>query len=434
MKTIPVNYIQESDEIKGIRENQSEEAIVRYMEKYESGTSKPILVKKVCEQAYILIDGHHRLDACKRLKKNKIDVEVIDCSEKELYSKAVEENLKHGVTLTKEEQEQILIKLVEQGKTQAEIGRVFGVGQTAIANRIRKNPSLVKSLSDKIKPASINEIFEGVKYDEIAKHYDISKGRVSQIWGNFQNELIEQYNKGITKKEILEAQQERGINLTAEKLNELIEEDYNKLIIGDCLKELSKIDDGVVDCLIIDPPYGIDYQSNRRKEKHSKIINDKDEAFDLLEKTLNISKQKLKKNSHIYIFTSWKVLDNVKPIVEKYFDIKNCLVWNKMHHGSGDLVGNYAEQYELILFAKQGKKKLCTDFRPINILEYSRTNNDEHPTQKPVDLLRELISNSTQQGELVLDCFAGSGSTLKAARQEGRKWIGIEIVDGDEVK
>ena len=78
------------------------------MEKYESGTSKSILVKEIDRQHFILIDGHHRLEALKRLKAEKIEVEVIDISDKEIYSKAVESNQGHGVPLTPKEQENIL--------------------------------------------------------------------------------------------------------------------------------------------------------------------------------------------------------------------------------------------------------------------------------------------------------------------------------------
>ena len=424
MKTIPISYIGIDEEIDSIRELKLE-MIGKYMEKYESGTSKPILVERIKEGKFILIDGKHRLEACKKLKRNKIDIEEFDGED--IYSKAVECNQEHGIPLTKEEEEKVLIKFVEQGKTQEQIAKVFHVGQTAIAMRIKRNPLLAKSLSDKINISTINELLLEKKQSEVANIYGITQGRVSQIWGNFVNEMTELYNTGTPKEEIIQIKNEKNINLTQEKLNELIEEDYNKLITGDCLIEIPKLDNEIIDCLIIDPPYGIEYQSNRRKDKHSKIENDGSESFDLLNKSLNLIQPKLKKNCHIYIFTSWKVIDKVKPIIESKFHIKNCLVWNKMNHGSGDLEGNYSDQYELIIFAEQGKKKLCVDSRPINILNYLRTLNKEHPTEKPIELLKELIRNSTKEKDLVLDYFAGSGSTLNAAKDEKRRWLGIEL-------
>ena len=341
MKKVLIKYISVNENIKGIRKKQSEEAIGRYMEKYESGTSKPILVKEIDRQHFILIDGHHRIKAMNRLKRRKIEAEIINIKDEDIYAKAVECNQEHGVPLSKEEEEQVLINLVELGKTQEEIGKIFHVGQQAISKRINSNKKLVLQLSSKIKLSTINELLSGKQGVEVAKLYDITKGRVSQIWGDWKSEVIELYETGTSKEEIIEEQKEKKINLTEENLNELIEEDYNKLIIGDCLKEIPKLSDNKIDCVIVDPPYGIDYQSNYKIEKYEKIKGDNKEAFNLLDKSLNLIKPKLKTNSHIYIFTSWKVIDKVKPIVEKHFEVKNCIIWDKENTSMGDLKGNY---------------------------------------------------------------------------------------------
>ena len=428
IKEIPVEYIEKNEKIVGIRTQQSEEAIGRYMEKYESGTSKAILVKEIDRQHYILIDGFHRLTAIKRLKKRKIEAEIIDILDKDIYSKAVEQNVEHGVPLTEEEQSKILKELViNGGKIQSELAKIFHINQPAISKRIQKDKELVLFLRNKSNISSVNEILSGKTHQEVANIYGLDRSRITQIWGDFKNEITELYNIGTPKEEIVEIQNEKRINLTAEKLNELIEEDYNKLIIEDCLKEIPKLDDGIVDCLIIDPPYGINFQSQYRKEKHDRIEGDNKEAFELLDKSLKLVKPKMKTNSHVYIFTSWKVYEKVKPIVEKYFDIRNCLVWNKTEWGMGDLNNNYADKYEMIIFASQGKRKLYAEKRPVNVLTYAPTNNEEHPTQKPIELLKELIENSTKEGELVLDYLAGSGSTLNASKELKRKWLGIEI-------
>ncbi len=135
----------------------------------------------------------------------------------------------------------------------------------------------------------------------------------------------------------------------------------------------------------------------------------------------------MKKDSHIYIFTTWKVYEKVKPIIGKYFEIKNCLIWNKNNWSMGDLNGNYAEKYEMIIFATHGNRRLLGENRPVNVLDFARTTNSNHPTEKPVDLLKELIKNSTGEGETVLDYFAGSGSTMVAAKELNRNPIGIEF-------
>ena len=294
--------------------------------------------------------------------------------------------------------------------------------------RINSNKILVLELSSKTCLSTVNELLEDKKQKDVACIYGITQQRVSQIWGDFQNELLEKYNNGTPKQTLIDEQIEKGINLTLEKLNEIISEDFNKLILGDCLQELPKLKNESIDCVIIDPPYGIDFQSNHRKEKFDMIINDNKDVFELLKNSLKIINEKMKKNSHIYIFTSWKVLEKVKPIVEEFFEVKNCLVWNKNNWSMGDLKGNYAEKYELILFATKGNRNLSNELsRPVNVLDCVRTGNVKHPTQKPVNLLRQLIRNSTKKNEVVLDYFAGSGSTLEATQEENRKWIGIEI-------
>jgi len=425
-KEIPIEYIEFNERIKSIRNAQSEEAIGRYMEKYESGTSKPISVKEIDRQHYILIDGHHRIEALKRLKRRKIEADVLDITDKELYSRAVEKNVEHGVSLTKDEEKEIIVNFIGDGKTHDEMAKTFHIGRTAITNRINRDPVLRKLQSDKINIPTTSYLLEGKNQEEVANIFKLSQGRISQIWNNWLDEINELYNSGTSKEEIIFIQNEKNINLTAGKLNKLIEEDLNKIILGDCLKEIPKLDNELIDCVIIDPPYGIDYQSNYKKEKFDKISGDDKKAFELLDNSLNLVKPKMKKDSHIYIFTSWKVFDIIKPIIEKHFTIKNCLIWNKNNIGMGDLDGNYADKYEMIIFATQGKRKLYSEKRPFNVLDYDKVENSEHPTQKPIELIKELINNSTKPSQVILDYFAGSGSTLLGAKELKRKYIGIE--------
>jgi len=202
----------------------------------------------------------------------------------------------------------------------------------------------------------------------------------------------------------------------------------SNLILGDCLVELPKLPDKSIDCVITDPPYGIDYQSNRRRvnEQLPKLQGDQDEAFDLVDKTCAILEKKIKNNSHLYFFTSWKVYSRFERIISNYFEIKNLLVWDKVSHGMGDLKGNYGGRHEFIIFAAKGRRILNGE-REDNILVYSRNYNLEHPTEKPVGLIEKLIEKSTNEGELVVDPFMGSGSTCIAAKNKNRKYLGIEV-------
>ena len=204
------------------------------------------------------------------------------------------------------------------------------------------------------------------------------------------------------------------------------------IVNGDCIAEMEKLADGSVDCVVTDPPYGIEYVSNRRtveSEVIKPVANDSlTDALTLWENACKVLSRKMKDDSHIYIFTSWKVYPQFAEITGKYFRIKNCLIWRKNNHGTGDLEGNYSEQYEMIIFATKGNRKL-NGGRDSNILEFDKVASASlvHSCEKPVDLLEFLIEKSSDAGEMVIDPFAGSGSTLVAAKNRNRQYWGCEL-------
>jgi len=196
------------------------------------------------------------------------------------------------------------------------------------------------------------------------------------------------------------------------------------LFNDDCLKVLPTIPDNSVDLILTDPPYGMNYQSNWRKIKYKKIKNDNN--IDWLCLSLKHFKRVLKENSHCYIFCSVHYLNKFIDYSKEHFTLKDILIWEKNNHCSGDLKGSYAPKYEFILFLTKGRKELNGKRDP-NIFKYNKTNNNFHPTQKPTDLLEFLIAKSSQEKDIILDCFMGSGSTGVAAKNTNRKFIGIEM-------
>ena len=198
-----------------------------------------------------------------------------------------------------------------------------------------------------------------------------------------------------------------------------------KLYNDDCLKVLPTIPDNSIDLILTDPPYGMDYQSNRRKIKYDKIKNDSN-IDDWLNICLKQFSRILKDNSHCYIFCSFHYLTKFIDYAKEFFELKNILIWEKNNHGSGDLKGNYAPKYEFVLFLTNGRR-LLNGKRDCNILKYNKTNNKLHPTQKPLDLLEFIINKSSNKNETILDCFMGSGTTGLACKNLNRDFIGIEI-------
>ena len=198
----------------------------------------------------------------------------------------------------------------------------------------------------------------------------------------------------------------------------------NEVACIDWEEGIKQVFDNTIDLVLTDPPYGMAYRSNRRKEKHKSIQNDTD--LDWLGDWCKELKRVCKPEAHLYIFCSWHNIDVFKQTLGAYFNVKNILVWEKNNHGSGDLFGDYAPKYELIIFCSNGSKKL-NGGRSSNVIKCAKMPTDNHPTEKPTNLLRHLIEKSTNKGDLVLDTFAGSFSTARACKEIGRDYICFEV-------
>jgi DNA modification methylase len=202
----------------------------------------------------------------------------------------------------------------------------------------------------------------------------------------------------------------------------------NAFFCGDARRLIPRLPKGRFRCLLTDPSYGINYVSEWNNGLNaSPIEGDNDGAHRLLDEVLRLSRPKLKRDAAIYVFTSWKTLPRTLEALERYFRVKNVLVWVKDSWGMGDLSGAYANQHELIVYAVKGRPKLKPPRSP-DVLYYSRVPpmTRLHPTEKPVELLEFLIKKSTDNGDAVLDPFAGSGSTAVACLRTGRSFACIE--------
>lgn len=191
-----------------------------------------------------------------------------------------------------------------------------------------------------------------------------------------------------------------------------------------CLKGLKTIDSKSVQMLLTDVPYGMEFQSNYRKEKHLKIENDNN--LEWLPEWIKEIDRVCEDDAHLYIFYSHHNIEIFKSEIQKYRNIKNILVWEKNNTGMGDLYGDYAPKYEFVLFCSNGNKKL-NGGRDANIIKANRTQNTYHGTEKPIDLMEYFISKSSKEDDIILDTFAGSGATLIGAKNMRRKYIGFEI-------
>jgi site-specific DNA-methyltransferase (adenine-specific) len=168
------------------------------------------------------------------------------------------------------------------------------------------------------------------------------------------------------------------------------------------------------------------FNSNYRKVKHKKIEND--DNLDWLSKFVKECYRVSKENSSGYIFCSFHFIDIFKYEFEQFFKIKNILVWEKNNTSMGDLKGDFAPKVEFIIFIQKGRVEINGKRDP-NIFKFARTQNDLHPTQKPVDMFEYLIGKFSGENDLVFDAFAGSGTTAIACENTNRRWVCIEKDD-----
>lgn len=228
-----------------------------------------------------------------------------------------------------------------------------------------------------------------------------------------------------------------------------------KLYNGDCAEILKSIPDNSVDLIITDPPYEFnsgggggafgtkkrDYHNqylslykqeakridaNKRRQMEGCRLLSKGFDFEILDECIRIMKK-----VNIYV---WCSKAQVRKLLD-YFEDKNCnidiLTWHKTNP-TPTCNGTYLNDTEYCIFAREKGVKLYGSYKtkskywvtPANVKDKKLY---KHPTIKPLDIISKLIINSSQEGDTVLDCFMGSGTTGVASKHLNRKFIGIEI-------
>lgn len=199
---------------------------------------------------------------------------------------------------------------------------------------------------------------------------------------------------------------------------------------GDC-RDLRAID-LIADLIVTDPPYGVSWQSNRRRREGKLDAIEGDTSVDMAIEGLGAALTRLRRGRHVYAFGryDWSTL----PLCEAVE-----IVWDRQLIGTGNLYSVWGPQHDIIQFAvyeiskanrEKGFGRLAARLRRGSVIREQRKNSAQvsrHPAEKPVGVLRQLIEASSCLGEIVLDPFAGIGSTLVAALLEGRRSVGVEV-------
>lgn len=207
----------------------------------------------------------------------------------------------------------------------------------------------------------------------------------------------------------------------------------HRLICGDSTspEDVAKLMDGKqADLILTDPPYNVDYQGGTKDKL--KIQNDKmqDDKFLLfLVSAFKNMYEFSKKGAAIYVFHADSEGYNFRAAFKQAgYQLRQCLIWvkNSLVIGKQD----YQWQHEPVLYGwKDGASHAWySDRKQTTVIKYDKPHkNADHPTMKPVGLCGYFISNSSKEGDIVLDLFGGSGSTMIACEQTGRTCYISEI-------
>jgi site-specific DNA-methyltransferase (adenine-specific) len=196
-----------------------------------------------------------------------------------------------------------------------------------------------------------------------------------------------------------------------------------QLFLGDNREVLKTLEDNSVDLILTDPPYGINLTPQRERGKFKNTVVNNDNNLKWLPEFVIQTHRIIKEAG--FIFCNWQNYDIFKQEFEKLFIIKNCIVWDKDWFGMGN---NFRPNHEFILVICKTNFK-TKSHNLSNILKVRRLSSQKmvHSCEKPIELLSILIKESTNENDIVLDPFAGSGGTGVACKLLNRKFIGIEI-------
>jgi len=226
----------------------------------------------------------------------------------------------------------------------------------------------------------------------------------------------------------------------------------NRIIKGDCIEELKKLPDESIDCIITDPPYMISQKGKSigRKSLSSKSwkrnmdikldfgkwdqFEDEKEFFEFTENWFKECVRVLKTKGWIYIFFDKQKTGYFDLILGPKYGVKSrtIFVWGKVNPAPSFRKVNYLSASEFVWVGSKGECKLKNFLKQNEMHNYMLTPNKSsygkttHPTEKPILVITKFILTSSNEGDIILDPFIGSGTTAIACLKLNRKFIGIE--------
>ena len=229
-----------------------------------------------------------------------------------------------------------------------------------------------------------------------------------------------------------------------------------RMIEGDAFEELPKLPAGRLDLLFADPPYNLTKIFG--KEKFAQTSDEAYEAW--LDSWIALCVPLLKETASVYICGDWRSGSAIQRVGSKYFKLRNRITWER-DKGRGAKVNwknasediwffTVSDEFTFNIDAVKQRRRVMAPYREngkpkdwdeagkfrdthpsnlwtdISVPFWSMPENTDHPTQKPEKLLAKIILASTNHGDIILDPFAGCGTTAVVAKKLGRRFVAIE--------
>lgn len=384
-----------------LRTNLDKGVIQDYKDNLES---LPPVVVFDTPRGLILADGFHRLSAAKQSEQEMISADIQKGSVQDALSFACLANLKHGLPLTRDEKQKAIKDYIKMKAkwSNVKIAEDVGCSDQTIGRYRRQLEA------------------DGEIEPQVAREGQDGKMRETTNLDNVEVEMLDE---------------------TVEDTPDPYDDWFNsRVIVGDTFEVLPTIN-RKFDLIIADPPYGI------IDEDWDKI-----DVINFTRRWLNLALQKLKSTGRIYMFFSREYMLELKPLIDeiKYeypLHFGGVIVWNYRNTASmHDNTKTYKMTWEPIFYFYgleanelhrpsdtygEDKSEIVGDAQTdvwVEAIPQSNFNKDKriHPTQKPLAVYKRIIETGSTPGDIVLDPFAGSGTTGHAAHELGRDFILIE--------
>jgi len=420
----------------------------------------PIMVRPVDDGFYEIIDGEHRWTVAVDLGYTNLYCNVRDVEDQTAMELCVILNKDRG-QINYFKLSKLLTNAYEaysHDLNQEELGRKFGYSQQTIQKILPiyerlKNYVLVRNFTNKdlIQLARVrnNDLRHFLVKTLETKIYPSSTLQnlattLNKIDDYLNENILDTQLRSIVLTKLIEIGDivfDYGESALIDEINLLYKKEQQKRIIhGDMFEEIDDLNIEF-DCVFTDPPYGVSYDNLIEMEGRKNIDRNKGEwdqytpeqFKEFTEKWIEKTVKVLKKGGTFLIFTCDHYLSYVIGALEKNgLKKRNTIVWHKKNPPPSATKTNFLSSSEFIVYATKGKQKTFNwfgDKEMHDVIEcplVSGKKNLGHPTQKPVKLLEKILKSITNVGDLVLDPFAGTGSTAVACEKLGRGWVMIE--------